>query len=433
MKFPIANIVVKDRKRELGDVTTLAKSIQEIGLLNPITIQPNGDLIAGYHRLSACQSLGWFEVEVNMVDLEALDAELAEIDENLIRNELHWLDRDKQLARRKEIYEIKHPETKPGAKGGWHNNKTEKLEKPIIGFSSLPSFVQDTASKAKLGATTVKESIQRAKAFTEEQGEVLKKADVKSTDATRLARLEEPQRAAVIETLATGKTKSFREAKAIVKQEERVEALDNAHVVLDHYHVYHCSVADFSNHVEPESIDAIITDPPYPKEFLPVYHDLAQFAAYALKPGGSLIAMTGQSYLPEIMHMFSEHLTYHWTLCYRHPGPETRVWQRQVISGWKPLLWFTKGQSNIWIKDDIVKSREADKEHHEWGQSESGMANIIEQFTKPEQTICDPFVGGGTTAVIAAQFKCHFIGCDIDETCVQKTLQRVREVFLATV
>ena len=358
MKYSIANIAVKDRKRDLGDITSLAQSIREIGLLNPITIKPDGTLITGLHRLEACKSLKWTEIEANIADMAALDAELAEIDENLIRTDLHWFDRDKQLARRKEIYEIKHPETKKGAKGGWNNNKTNKLEKPIIGFSSAPSFVQDTSTKIGSGVTAVKESLQRASAFTEEQGGVLKGIDFKPTDATKLARLPEPQREAVINTLADGKTKSYREAKAIVKQEERQEALENASVNLDNYHVYHCSVSDLSRHVKPNSIDAIITDPPYPKEFLPTYADLAQFAAYALKPGGSLIAMVGQSYLPTIMRMFSEHLNYQWMLCYRHPGPETRVWQRHVISGWKPLLWFTKGESDIWIKD-IVKSDES--------------------------------------------------------------------------
>lgn len=200
-KVPISAIWIDDRKRKLGEILPLAQSIEEIGLLQPITIQPDGCLTAGYHRLEACKLLGWTEIDVVVLDLGPLKKELAEIDENLIRNELHWFDRDKQLARRKEIYEALHPETKKG----------NSIEKTIIHAikevnadyrPSLISFVQDTANKANIGTTTIKESIQRAGAFTEEQGEILKGADIPQTEATRIARLEEPDRAAVIDALA---------------------------------------------------------------------------------------------------------------------------------------------------------------------------------------------------------------------------------------
>jgi DNA modification methylase len=46
----------------------------------------------------------------------------------------------------------------------------------------------------------------------------------------------------------------------------------------------------------PESIDWVITDPPYAKEYLPLYSDLSRCAERWLKPGGSLLVMCGQSY-----------------------------------------------------------------------------------------------------------------------------------------
>jgi site-specific DNA-methyltransferase (adenine-specific) len=55
-------------------------------------------------------------------------------------------------------------------------------------------------------------------------------------------------------------------------------------------------------------VDWIITDPPYPREFLPVYADLAATAARILRPGGSLLCMVGQSYLPQIVERLTEHL-----------------------------------------------------------------------------------------------------------------------------
>lgn len=46
------------------------------------------------------------------------------------------------------------------------------------------------------------------------------------------------------------------------------------------------------------------TDPPYPREFLPVFSELAVAAARLLRPGGSLFAMFGRSYLPDVMARF---------------------------------------------------------------------------------------------------------------------------------
>jgi len=79
---------VTDQKK----IKELADSIKELGLLNPITVNEDGTLIAGMHRLEACKLLGYEEIKVNKINLNALLAELAEIDENLVRNELHWLE-----------------------------------------------------------------------------------------------------------------------------------------------------------------------------------------------------------------------------------------------------------------------------------------------------------------------------------------------------
>src|SRR5438094_2310346 len=75
-----------------------------------------------------------------------------------------------------------------------------------------------------------------------------------------------------------------------------------------------CSMQDLLESVE--NIDAIITDPPYSKEYLGLYGELARLAAKALKPGGILAVMCGQSYLPELLADMSKHMKYRWTIAY---------------------------------------------------------------------------------------------------------------------
>ena len=77
MNIEISKIKIGNR-RALGDVTELAESIKEIGLLNPITVTKDYTLIAGHHRLKAFEALGIDLIPIRIVDCTALQAELAE-------------------------------------------------------------------------------------------------------------------------------------------------------------------------------------------------------------------------------------------------------------------------------------------------------------------------------------------------------------------
>ena len=76
----INKIRVRDRfRKDLGDIDSLAASIDEVGLLHPIVVRPDGRLIAGERRLAACKELGWTSVPVTFVDLkEIIRGEFAE-------------------------------------------------------------------------------------------------------------------------------------------------------------------------------------------------------------------------------------------------------------------------------------------------------------------------------------------------------------------
>jgi ParB family chromosome partitioning protein len=65
---PIASIRVgKRHRRDLGDIEALAASIAAIGLLNPITVDKDGWLLAGARRLAACKLLGLQTIEVRIM------------------------------------------------------------------------------------------------------------------------------------------------------------------------------------------------------------------------------------------------------------------------------------------------------------------------------------------------------------------------------
>ncbi|MDJ0621725.1 MAG: ParB N-terminal domain-containing protein [Desulfocapsaceae bacterium] len=86
MKIAIDLIKVDDEvriRREIGNLQPLVDSIGKVGLINPILIDEQSNLIAGYRRLEACKKLKMEEVEVKIVEfggdmLKKLDVELAE-------------------------------------------------------------------------------------------------------------------------------------------------------------------------------------------------------------------------------------------------------------------------------------------------------------------------------------------------------------------
>ncbi len=84
MEVNIDLIVVKDRHRkDFGDIDSLAKSIEYQGLLQPIGIDSNYNLIFGERRLRAHKRLGLKTINANILNLPSLL--MAERDEN----ELH--------------------------------------------------------------------------------------------------------------------------------------------------------------------------------------------------------------------------------------------------------------------------------------------------------------------------------------------------------
>ena len=215
MQVNIESIQVNSGRREaLPDaVRELADSISAVGLLNPITVDRDYILIAGLHRLEAAKLLGWAEIECNVSSLEGLQAELAEIDENFVRADLETVEFGKLLLRRKEIYEMLHPQVKNGG-----DRKSEKIRTRRARSDSDKSFVRDTADKLGISTRSVEEKIQIARDMTPRAQEIVQDAGrkIKKKDLVKLSRMEPEQQEQAAAQLAAGEIKSadeFRQEK----------------------------------------------------------------------------------------------------------------------------------------------------------------------------------------------------------------------------
>ncbi|MBT9373202.1 MT-A70 family methyltransferase [Rhizobium sp. CSW-27] len=167
----IAAVQIGKRLRyfDQAKVDAIKASIREIGLKTPITLRviPAGAdgtdqlaLVAGMHRLEAMRQLGEEWIAAFVIEGDALDAELWEIDENLCRAELTAGDRALFTARRKEIYLLRHPET---GQGGDRRSKRH----PVVLNDPSRAFAVATAEATGRDRRTIERDASRGEKITE--------------------------------------------------------------------------------------------------------------------------------------------------------------------------------------------------------------------------------------------------------------------------
>src|SRR6056297_1351093 len=105
MQIPVEEIVIKRRiRQDLGDLAKLMESLKAYGLMNPILINSNRELIAGRRRLESALRLGWKNIEAHIVDTSSEVNELEmEIDENLHRRNLSAVELAEGMSRLEKL------------------------------------------------------------------------------------------------------------------------------------------------------------------------------------------------------------------------------------------------------------------------------------------------------------------------------------------
>jgi hypothetical protein len=130
------------------------------------------------------------EISAMILPISGLRADLAEIDENLIRNELSEMESDEHLLRRKEIYEAIYQPEKPVHESrnpgpGRGNQKTDAKLASV-------SFAEDTASKTGSSVRSIQRGIQIAKNITEPVKEMIRGTPVAEDQSALLEIAKKP-------------------------------------------------------------------------------------------------------------------------------------------------------------------------------------------------------------------------------------------------
>ncbi len=134
----IVDIKVKDRFREdFGDIESLAVSIQRYGLLHPIILSRDMELIAGERRLKAHVLLKAETIEAKFLDeVDALGKKEIEIEENIKRKDFLWQEQVRATAEIDGIKRKLYGGAVKGYGGGWGQKQTAQSLGESIGSVS---------------------------------------------------------------------------------------------------------------------------------------------------------------------------------------------------------------------------------------------------------------------------------------------------------
>jgi ParB-like chromosome segregation protein Spo0J len=398
------------------DPATLAglrDSVRRLGVLVPVAKDQHGNILDGHHRVQVADDLG---VRYRVDVIQVADDEQADEIRRTLNVDRRQLSGD-ELKR--------------------HILVLAQLREPSgVGSLSQQEIADRTgASQATVSRVLATHSLNELPTARRGQDGKVRTSSRPAMVTARNEREAERARAAL--ALAPdmgGRTVDVKRAERVAREHvanlRREEPLEYA-AVNGFVDIRHGDFRQSLAGIPDGTVDAVITDPPYPSEFWPLLADLGQLAARILKPNGVLAVMTGTR-LPMVDYAedaIGRHLRRRHRGVYLVPGQRWRDQLERVATGWKPILLFSRRDADDlpWVNDDIFRSDESrqDDRFHHWGQSESGFASIVGRLTAAGQLVVDPFVGGGTAAVVCRDLGRRFIGCDVDAHAVRTTRERL--------
>lgn len=154
----------ENRIREvIGDLSELMKSMSEVRLLNPLTIDDNYYVLEGTRRYYSAKNLGWSKITCDRrIGLSEYQKITIEIDENLRRKNLNPAEEAKALALKKRAFLKIHPEYKRGGDRKSDKYKREKKNQTEIAsvrFAKVQAQKFDTTEKTIRTKTKIGEYI----------------------------------------------------------------------------------------------------------------------------------------------------------------------------------------------------------------------------------------------------------------------------------
>ncbi len=423
MKIPTSLIYVSsDFRADSTEIGELALSIQQNGLINPITLIEHDEgyeVVAGRRRFRALKEmleLKELEVGVHCLlrDKEQTEPLVIQFEENHRRKDFNPIELARLVKTIHTERQLEHGAAVRGHKGGWGIKNTASL------LSSEPTFITrllkiaDNEELVK-GCTSLAEALQTIERLSNKQ----------IVDTVRKARVEKALSS--IEDLGI---------------EDYISGLQNTDAL------------SLTTSLEPETIDFIHLDPPFaidlddiagsdsydayqddPEIILPLVKATLQACFPLLKYNKFILVWCANQYATFVQELLREAgFSVSPTLLYwvktncsgRSSDPNKRLGSIVEVAayGWKgqDAELTKKGRNNVFPFPSVRSER-----IHVAQKPESLIVDLLQIFSLPGDLVLDLFSGSGSTMRACYQSKRQFKGCEKDEnhfnTSVLETLK----------
>jgi DNA modification methylase len=434
--IPIKDVVIGNRMRKFfGNVEELANSMARFGLMTPVVLDDENNLIAGHRRILAAQHLGWSAIAFRrMAALDPVLKQELELEENIRRKDLEW---PEEVIGLYKLYTAK--QARYGDKGsalasnGGYGIEDAARELDRSGGSismdltlakGLYEYPELTEEKTKSAAfkryRRLKETALRAELAKRKQGDAVN-----------------PQPEEGEEDFLEGDEEENAPVASGIQRQTIRKALWKGLGVF-----YHADARDLLRQLPAASVDLIVTDPPYgigmyregapmssskfassqgtmygdnPKEIMDMLDEVFMHAAKVLKPDGHAYVFFHMTRYEPVYLMLRKHFG----TCEATPiiwikqtsgiGDPNRNW----IYTYEPCFWVNRGRGLVKPQPyNVLKYDTVSKKIHSVEKPVALMRHIIEASAVKGELILDPFAGSGSTLVAAAQLDCRFLGIE---------------------
>jgi len=427
----IADITIRQGfRKDLGDIDNLAASLADIGLISPVILDQDGNLIAGRRRLAAAIQLGWAEIRCEEINLSSVMK--GERDDNVKRKDFTPTEMN-AIRLATEEYETAAAKARQlvgkGTGGSGGRGKKKNLPQSLGKVVPDGNVEKPKAPKSDKHANEAKAKIAQAVGTSD--------TTLNKIQVVMEAAVAEPEKYGDLpdEMDATGKIHGvFSKVKKGQRQDE-IANIANTTEYNPQIQIYHASNMDM---ITDETVDLVLTDPPYniSRDRLIEFTDrkdmtndfgewdkfghsqyIKQTRRWAkdfyriLRDGGSVYAFCAEQYISHFREsLIKAGFKFKNVLVWHVSNPKPKAAQTSWIASCDHILFAVKGDKHTFnwtvhnemhnlIETPICMGSE--RYDHPTQKPEALLEKLILVSSNPGDLIADPFAGAGSVSAVA--------------------------------